>query len=65
MATGSNDISNSPNWSTTEVTLHPVISPFTQKSSCASTEVPPGSCIEVAPGACTEGPEELRESKEF
>jgi hypothetical protein len=29
-------------------------------SSCASTEVAPGACIEVAPGAYTEGPEEPR-----
>jgi hypothetical protein len=43
-----------------EVPLDPVISPSARKSSCASTEVAPGACIEVAPGAGTEGPEELR-----
>jgi hypothetical protein len=44
-----------------EVPLDPVISPSARKSSCASTEVAPGACIEVALGACTEGPEETRE----
>jgi hypothetical protein len=43
-----------------EVPLDPVISPSARKSSCASTEVALGACIEVAPGACTEGPEEPR-----
>jgi hypothetical protein len=38
----------------------PVISPSTRKSSCASTEVALGACIEDASGACTEGPEEPR-----
>jgi hypothetical protein len=36
-----------------EVPLDPAISPSAQKSSCASTEVAQGDCIEVAPGACT------------
>jgi hypothetical protein len=43
-----------------EVPLDPVISPSARKSSCASTEVALGACIEVAPSACTEGPEEPR-----
>jgi hypothetical protein len=43
-----------------EVPLDPVISPSARKSSCASTEVAPGACIEVAPCVCTEGPEEPR-----
>jgi hypothetical protein len=46
-----------------EVPLDPVISPSARKSNCASTEVAPGACIEVALGACTEGPEELRAIK--
>jgi hypothetical protein len=44
-----------------EAPLDPVISPSARESSCASTEVALGSCIEVAPGSCTEGPEEPRE----
>jgi hypothetical protein len=43
-----------------EVPLDPVISSSAWKSSCASTEVAPGACIEVATGVCTEGPEEPR-----
>jgi hypothetical protein len=43
-----------------EVPLDPVISPPACKSSCASIEVASGPCIEVALGACTEGPEEPR-----
>jgi hypothetical protein len=43
-----------------EVPLNPVISPSARKRSCASTEVAPGACIEVALGACTKGPEEPR-----
>jgi hypothetical protein len=43
-----------------KVPLDPIISPSARKSSCASIEVALGSCIEVAPGACTEGPEEPR-----
>jgi hypothetical protein len=43
-----------------EVHQDPVISPSTRKSICASTEVAPGACIEVALGPCTEGPEEPR-----
>jgi hypothetical protein len=46
-----------------EVPLDPVISPSTRKSSCASTEVASSACIEVAPGAFTEGPEEPRAIK--
>jgi hypothetical protein len=48
-----------------EVPLQPVISPSARKSSCASTEVAGGACIQVVLGACTEGPEEPRASKEF
>jgi hypothetical protein len=47
-----------------EVPLDPVISPSAQKSSLASTEVALGACIEVAPGACTEGPKEPRAIEE-
>jgi hypothetical protein len=43
-----------------KVPLDLVISPSARKSSCASTEVAPGACIEVALGACTEGLEEPR-----
>jgi hypothetical protein len=43
-----------------EVSLDPIISPSSRKSSCASIEVALGACIEVAPGACTKGPEEPR-----
>jgi hypothetical protein len=43
-----------------EVPLDPVISPSARKSSCASTEVAPGACIEDTPGSYTEGPEEPR-----
>jgi hypothetical protein len=43
-----------------EVPLDPAISPSTRKSSCASTEVAPGACIDVALGACIEGLEEPR-----
>jgi hypothetical protein len=46
-----------------EVPLDLVINPSARKSSCASTEVAPGACIEDAPSACTEGPEELRAIK--
>jgi hypothetical protein len=43
-----------------EVPLDPVISPSARKSGYASTEVAGGAFKEVALGACTEGPEELR-----
>jgi hypothetical protein len=43
-----------------KVPLDPVICPSARKRSCSSTEVAPGAYIEVAPGACTEGPIELR-----
>jgi hypothetical protein len=46
-----------------EVPLYLVISPSARKSSCASTEVAPGACIEVALGAYTEGLEEPRAVK--
>jgi hypothetical protein len=46
-----------------EEPLDPVISPSARKSSCASTEVAPGACIEVTMGAYTEGLEETRAIK--